>query len=200
MSGTALETRRRVPFPWESLAEIFFPPACLACAQVLGATAFFCPSCAETLEPLPEPRCRQCSEPGDFKRGRCSRCTARPPPFERAVAPFSHQGAIARAIHELKYEDHPELAFRLAQLLAGLRRLQRDHPVIEDVRGLGLMIALEFAHSEQASTLVQRAFERGLLLLTAGSRAVRLCPPLVLTEDEADVALAILGEVVATLE
>lgn len=118
MSGTALETRRRVPFPWESLAEIFFPPACLACAQVLGATAFFCPSCAETLEPLPEPRCRQCSEPGDFKRGRCSRCTARPPPFERAVAPFSHQGAIARAIHELKYEDHPELAFRLAQLLA----------------------------------------------------------------------------------
>ena len=85
------------------------------------------------------------------------------------------------------------------ELLAGLRELQQSHPVIQDVRGLGLMIAIELALPEQAATLVQRAFERGLLLLTAGSRAVRICPPLVLTEDEASVALDILGEVVATL-
>jgi 4-aminobutyrate aminotransferase len=85
-------------------------------------------------------------------------------------------------------------------LLSGLRDLGRRYPVIHDVRGLGLMIALELGQPEQASALVQRAFERGLLLLTAGSRAVRLCPPLVLSEDEAAVALDILGEVVATLD
>ena len=85
-------------------------------------------------------------------------------------------------------------------LLSGLRRLQDRHPVVQDVRGLGLMIALEFTLPEQAAALVQGAFERGLLLLTAGSRAVRVSPPLVLTEAEADVALEILGEVLATLD
>ncbi|HEX6488980.1 MAG TPA: acetyl ornithine aminotransferase family protein [Candidatus Dormibacteraeota bacterium] len=82
-------------------------------------------------------------------------------------------------------------------LLAGLRDLQHGHPEIEDVRGLGLMIALEMAEPEQAAALVQAAFEHGLLLLTAGSRAVRICPPLVLTEEEADVALEILADSLA---
>ena len=75
------------------------------------------------------------------------------------------------------------------RLLAGLRDLKDRHPAIEDVRGLGLMVALEFGTPDQANSLVQRAFNNGLLLLTAGSRAVRVAPPLVLTEQEAGVAL-----------
>lgn len=106
-----------MPFFWESLAEIFFPPACLACAEVLPATGSFCRRCAENVERLPEPHCLQCAEPGDFGRGICPRCTARPPPFRRALAPYAHEGPIARAIHQFKYEDHPELARGLALLL-----------------------------------------------------------------------------------
>jgi 4-aminobutyrate aminotransferase len=42
--------------------------------------------------------------------------------------------------------------------------------------------------------LVQAAFERGLLLLTAGTRAVRICPPLVLDREEAATGLEIIAD------
>src|SRR6266700_3193785 len=77
-------------------------------------------------------------------------------------------------------------------LLAGLRRLAGRHPgLVTDVRGLGLMAALELDTPERAAEVVQWAFRCGLLLLTAGSRAIRLCPPLVVGRDEADVGLEI---------
>jgi 4-aminobutyrate aminotransferase len=79
-----------------------------------------------------------------------------------------------------------------AQLQDGLRELAASHPDITDVRGLGLMLAIEFKTPEQAARLVQSAFERGLLLLTAGTRAVRISPPLVLTPDEAATGLELI--------
>ena len=79
-----------------------------------------------------------------------------------------------------------------AQLQDGLREIASTHSEITDVRGLGLMVALELKTPDQATQLVQSAFERGLLLLTAGSRAVRLCPPLVLDSDEAATGLEII--------
>ncbi|HLQ60279.1 MAG TPA: acetyl ornithine aminotransferase family protein [Candidatus Acidoferrales bacterium] len=77
-------------------------------------------------------------------------------------------------------------------LRRGLERLRERHPEITDVRGLGLMAALELRTPDLAAQVVQRAFERGLLTLTAGARAVRLSPPLVLTPEEADTGLEIL--------
>jgi len=79
------------------------------------------------------------------------------------------------------------------QLQDGLREIALTHPQVTDVRGLGLMVALELKTSELAAQLVQRAFERGLLLLTAGARAVRLCPPLVVDHEEAATALEIIA-------
>jgi 4-aminobutyrate aminotransferase len=55
------------------------------------------------------------------------------------------------------------------------------------------MVALELKTPELANRLVQSAFERGLLLLTAGSRAVRISPPLVLTPEEAATGLEIIA-------
>jgi 4-aminobutyrate aminotransferase len=75
----------------------------------------------------------------------------------------------------------------------GLREIAATHPQITDVRGMGLMLALEFKTPEQAGQLVQSAFERGLLLLTAGSRAVRISPPLVLNPEEAATGLEIIA-------
>jgi ComF family protein len=105
-------------FSWDALAEIFFPPTCIACAEVLPIASFFCAACAEHVEHLPSPHCIRCSEPGTFARRRCARCVSRPPAFARAFAPLAHDGPIARAIHQFKYEDHPELALGLAKLLA----------------------------------------------------------------------------------
>ncbi len=79
-----------------------------------------------------------------------------------------------------------------AQLQDGLREIAATHSDITDVRGLGLMLAFELKTAEQAAQVVQSAFERGLLLLTAGTRAVRICPPLVIDSDEAATGLEII--------
>jgi 4-aminobutyrate aminotransferase len=91
------------------------------------------------------------------------------------------------------------------RLMAGLRRLAERHEMIGDVRGIGLMIGVELvtdrATREPAPTLVhqlvQRAFQRGLLLLGAGKSALRLAPPLVIDEYDVDTALAMLDELLA---
>jgi 4-aminobutyrate aminotransferase len=87
-----------------------------------------------------------------------------------------------------------------AHMLERLGGIARAHPgAVTDVRGRGLMLAVELAGAEMATAVTERAFRRGLLLLTCGARAVRICPPLVLTRDEADVGLDILAEVIASL-
>ena len=80
-----------------------------------------------------------------------------------------------------------------AQLQDGLREIALTHKDVTDVRGIGLMLALEFRAPDQAVRLVQSAFERGLLLLTAGTRAVRISPPLVLTHEEAATGLELIA-------
>jgi 4-aminobutyrate aminotransferase len=81
------------------------------------------------------------------------------------------------------------------------------HPIIGDVRGRGLMVGVELVRDrttkERATTerdaLVQACFKRGLLVLGAGRNAIRLSPPLVLTKQEADIALGILDEALTVL-
>jgi 4-aminobutyrate aminotransferase len=83
------------------------------------------------------------------------------------------------------------------QLLAGLARLRGEHPIIEDVRGRGLMIGFDLVDHDTAEALEQACFRRGLLTLTCGRRGIRLAPPLVLTEAQADIALGILDDACA---
>jgi 4-aminobutyrate aminotransferase len=91
--------------------------------------------------------------------------------------------------------------------MAGLARLAERHGSIGDVRGLGLMIGVEFvadrATREPAPKvvheLVQRAFRRGLLLLGAGKSALRLAPPLVIDAYDVDTALGMIDETLGEL-
>ncbi len=80
-----------------------------------------------------------------------------------------------------------------AILQGGLREIAAGHKDVTDVRGLGLMLAIELRTPEMAANLVQSAFERGLLLLTAGTRAVRISPALVLNPEEAATGLEIIA-------
>jgi 4-aminobutyrate aminotransferase len=83
-------------------------------------------------------------------------------------------------------------------LLAGLRDLQGRFPaVIRDVRGIGLMIGVEFDTHQRADAVQWASFQRGLLTLGAGHAVVRISPPLVITEAEAGVGLKVFGEAVA---
>jgi 4-aminobutyrate aminotransferase len=78
-------------------------------------------------------------------------------------------------------------------------------PHVGQVRGLGLMIGIELvrdqATRERAPELrdrvVNRAFERGLLILGAGENTIRLCPPLVVTREQCDFAVETLEECLA---
>jgi 4-aminobutyrate aminotransferase len=84
------------------------------------------------------------------------------------------------------------------QAMAGLREVQARHPsTVQDVRGKGLMIGVEFASPELAEEVQWACFERGLLVLECGAQTVRLCPPLVASAADVDTAVRLFGEAVA---
>lgn len=88
-----------------------------------------------------------------------------------------------------------------------LRALQQRHPVLADVRGVGLMIGAEFLDptthapaTQYVSALEQLAFQKGLLLLSCGLSTIRFAPPLVVGRDEVDIGLRILEECLVELD
>jgi 4-aminobutyrate aminotransferase len=109
--------------------------------------------------------------------------------------------ACAAALETIKLLEGGLMANATArgtELLAGLKALQVKYPsVIQDVRGIGLMIGVEFDTHEHAAAVEWASFQRGLLTLEAGHKVVRISPPLVLTEAEAATGLRLFGEAVA---
>jgi len=89
---------------------------------------------------------------------------------------------------------------RGGELIAGLRAVQAKFPsAIKDVRGIGLMIGVEFDSHERAAAAEWACFQRGLLVLEAGKTVVRISPPLVITAEEVAVGLKLFGEAVAEI-
>jgi 4-aminobutyrate aminotransferase len=84
-----------------------------------------------------------------------------------------------------------------AVLIDGLRRLQSEYPMIVDVRGLGLMIGVQFPDHEHMVAVEEAAFRRGLLVLGCGDDVVRMSPPLVFRADQAETALEVFGDALA---
>ena len=70
--------------------------------------------------------------------------------------------------------------------------MQAEFPVIKEVRGLGLMWGLEL--TQEGTPVVAACRERGLLVNCTQGNVIRLLPPLVITAQELDAALAILGD------
>jgi 4-aminobutyrate aminotransferase len=94
------------------------------------------------------------------------------------------------------------------QMLSRLHGWPARHAIVGDVRGRGLMIGIEIVKDpstrevagEWRDRIVDLAFERGLLILGCGETSIRLAPPLVVNEHEAEIALDILEECVAAVE
>ena len=115
--------------------------------------------------------------------------------------------ACAAALATLEVIDDEGLVARARQLgermLAALREAAAGRGSVAEVRGRGLMLAIEFADGpdraprpDLAKRLLAEALERKLLLLTCGTRGetVRVIPPLVTTDDEANLAIGIIHE------
>jgi 4-aminobutyrate aminotransferase len=91
------------------------------------------------------------------------------------------------------------------KILTRLGTWVAKHPTVGDVRGRGLMIGIEIVKDQKSRTpagpmrdkIVDLAFERGLLILGCGETSIRLCPPLIVNQHEADIALDILEECIA---
>jgi predicted acetylornithine/succinylornithine family transaminase len=78
-------------------------------------------------------------------------------------------------------------------LMEGLKGFRDKYPFITDVRGRGLLVAVEF-DSDIAQSILMDCLERGLLVNQVKPNAVRLVPPLIIGQAEVDRALGILGE------
>jgi 4-aminobutyrate aminotransferase len=95
-----------------------------------------------------------------------------------------------------------------SHLMAALTALMDRHPLIGEVRGRGLMIGVELVRDRRTkepagqarNALVSACFDRGLLLLGAGGSAIRFSPPLVLTRDQADIAVEIFAAALTDVE
>jgi 4-aminobutyrate aminotransferase len=112
--------------------------------------------------------------------------------------PVACAAALA-TIGLLKSELMANAATVGAHLKAGLEDVMKKRPIIGDVRGRGLMVGVELVRDrttkeraiEERNAVVSAAFERGLLVLGAGKNSIRFSPPLVLTREQADTAVAI---------
>lgn len=91
-------------------------------------------------------------------------------------------------------------------LKESLTKLRSLHPRMSDVRGLGLMIGVEFEQNDGKlnakfrDQVMAKSFDRGLLLLSCGESTIRFCPPLIVKREEVDTAVGIFDAVLTELD
>ena len=119
--------------------------------------------------------------------------------------------AIAAALATLDVIEKEHLLENSSSVGNHILKRMADWPkklkLVGDVRGRGLMIGVdivkdkvtkEYGNTER-DRIVEMAFERGVLFLGCGPSSVRICPPLIVTKEEADVAVDVLEECIAAV-
>ena len=110
--------------------------------------------------------------------------------------------ASAASYATLKFiidNDIAEKARGVGQYLtAGLENLRQKFQFITEVRGRGLLVAMEF-NSDIAGSLITACLERGLLVNRVKPNALRFIPPLIIGNDDVDEALSILDKALSTI-
>jgi 4-aminobutyrate aminotransferase len=113
---------------------------------------------------------------------------------------------IASALATLDVIENERLLANSTAVGDHMRKRMADWPsklkLVGDVRGRGLMIGVEIVKDKvtkeygaaDRDRIVELAFERGVLFLGCGPSTVRICPALIVTKDEADVAVDVLEE------
>ncbi len=110
--------------------------------------------------------------------------------------------ACAAAYATLKFVIENDVSYNAWQvgqyLLAGLEGLKQKYRFITDVRGRGLLVAIEF-NGDIAQQLVMACLDEGLLVNRVKPNALRLMPPLIIGKEEVDEALGILDNVLSAM-
>ncbi len=117
--------------------------------------------------------------------------------------------AAALATIGLIERTYMENARRMGEFLfSRMANWRERHKIVGDIRGKGLMIGIEIVRDQKTKEkahdlrdrLVQMAFAKGVLVLGAGENTVRLSPPLVIDEEQADFAVRILDACLSEVE
>jgi 4-aminobutyrate aminotransferase len=116
---------------------------------------------------------------------------------------------IAAALATLDVIEHQDLLHNATEvgnhMLQRMAEWPKKHKLVGDVRGRGLMIGVELVKNKhtkeyaaaERDRAVELAFERGILFLGCGPSTIRIAPPLIVTKDEADVAVDVLEECIS---
>jgi acetylornithine/N-succinyldiaminopimelate aminotransferase len=108
----------------------------------------------------------------------------------------------AAAYATVKYvidNDIPGNAKKVGQyLMDGLKKLKDKYPFVTEVRGRGLLVAMEF-DSDIGADVLTDCLERGLLINRVKPNAIRFIPPLIIGNSEVDEALGILDKVLSSI-
>ncbi len=83
-------------------------------------------------------------------------------------------------------------------LKSELVKLSEKYSLIKEVRGLGLMLGMEF--NIPVKEILTKCTEKGLLLIAAGSNVIRFVPPLIITKNDADTAIEILDKIMGEFD
>ena len=106
--------------------------------------------------------------------------------------------AAALVTHRLVKDHYLENARRMGEYIFGrLSKWRERFPIVGDVRGKGLMIGVEIVSDQKTKepaptlrdSIEDLAFSKGLLILGAGPNTLRLAPPLLIDEEQADFAI-----------
>ncbi len=117
--------------------------------------------------------------------------------------------AAALATIDLIENEYMKNATEIGEYtLDALEAIKARHPSIGDVRGIGLMIGVEFVKDRKnkevdhdlRDLVVERAFERGLIALGCGRSTIRIAPPLSISRSEMDEGLRIFEEAITLAE
>ncbi len=117
--------------------------------------------------------------------------------------------AALEVLNILKTERLAQNAARVGTyLLKRFSELKEKHELIGDVRGKGLMLGIELVDdrrtkkpaTSERNELMKESFNRGLMLLSAGTSSLRLAPPLILTLEQANVGMSIFEEALTKVE
>ncbi|MCO6011083.1 aspartate aminotransferase family protein [Actinoallomurus purpureus] len=108
--------------------------------------------------------------------------------------PISTAAANATLDYILDHDLQANAAKVGGQIIEGLRAAAARLPIVTDVRGKGLMFAVELTEPELAARMLEETKARGLLIGKGGlyGNTLRMAPPLTLTEDEGKEGLGIL--------
>lgn len=140
----------------QALADLLFPPCCLACGTALpaGLPPLCCADCLARLPAIHAPICSCCGTP--FQAGTshlCGACLAKGPDFALARSPFCYEGVLRDALLGLKF--HHNFSW-----LPSLGALCRNSALMADLAGPDLIVPVPL----HVRRLRERGFNQSLLL------------------------------------